>query len=152
MKINHSLEQRMKNDLDLTVGPDGVQLSQREIIRLQRKRMRDMVMQRLRAANKILNYNDIVQEDPMPDFGSFMASIGKFFEARRPLRPERKERHRHLNVNITEPKIVVSIRSAQNLPTRDIRLDEEVRPRFFLTRRWPDCARRSANAILVRNS
>ena len=62
----------------------------------------------------------------MPDFGGLIGSIGKFFEPNRPLRPNRKDRTRNLNLNIAEPKIVVSIRNAQNLPTRDNTTDEEV--------------------------
>ena len=89
-----SYEQRMANEFDVTIGPDGLPLDSRDIIRRQRKRMKEMVLQRLRAANKILNYGDIVNEEPMPDFGGLVAAVGKMFEARRPLRPERKERLR----------------------------------------------------------
>ena len=130
---------------------DGLQLDSRAIIRRQRKRMKEMVLQRLRSANKILNYNDIIQEDPMPDLGGLLGSIGKFFEARRPLRPERKERQRNININMQQPKIVVSIRTAQNLPTRDNRLDDEVTILFIYMNisRWDlngcsfDCSRNS---------
>ena len=62
----------------------------------------------------------------MPEFGALLGSFSKFFEARRPLRPERKVVKRRVKDQVKEPKIIVSIRNAQNLPVRVNKYDEEV--------------------------
>ena len=62
----------------------------------------------------------------MPEFGALLGNFTKFFEARRPLRPERKAAKRRPNEQVREPKIVISIRSAQNLPIRINKMDDEV--------------------------
>ena len=63
----------------------------------------------------------------MPEFGALLGNFSKFFEARRPLRPERKVVKRRVKDQVKEPKIIVSIRNAQNLPVRTTKYDEEVR-------------------------
>ena len=83
------------------------------------------VKKRLRAASKNVNYGDVIQEDPMPDFGGLLKSLGRFFEATRPLKPERKERSRTA-APVKNPKIIVSVRGAQNLPIRKIVNEDEV--------------------------
>ena len=40
-----SYEERIKNDLDSTVGPDGLPLDAKQIIRRKRKRMKELVIQ-----------------------------------------------------------------------------------------------------------
>ena len=125
-----SYEERIKNDLDTTVGPDGLPLDAKQIIRRKRKRMKELVIQRLRAASKNVNYSDIIREDPMPDFGGLLKSLGRFFEATRPLKPERKERSRTA-APVQNPKIIVSVRGAQNLPIRKVVTDDEVRISTF---------------------
>ena len=67
-----------------------------------------------------------VIEDPVPEFGALLSNFSKFFEARRPLRPERKVVKRRVKDQVKEPKIIVSIRNAQNLPVRINKYDEEV--------------------------
>ena len=69
----------------------------------------------------------LVVEDPVPEFGALLGNFSKFFEARRPLRPERKVVKRRVKDQVKEPKIIVSIRNAQNLPVRTTKYDEEVR-------------------------
>ena len=72
-------------------------------------------------------------EDPVPEFGALLGSFSKFFEARRPLRPERKTVKRRVKDQVKEPKIIVSIRNAQNLPVRVNKYDEEVS--YFFVRK-----------------
>ena len=71
-------------------------------------------------------------EDPIPEFGALLGNFLKFFEARRPLKPERKAVKRRVNETVKEPKIIISIRSAQNLPVRENKFDEEVISPLFL--------------------
>lgn len=73
----------------------------------------------------------LVIEDPIPEFGALLGNFTKFFEARRPLRPERKVAKRRPNEQVREPKIIISIRSAQNLPVRINKIDEEVRAKLM---------------------
>ena len=70
--------------------------------------------------------NISVVEDPVPEFGALLSNFSKFFEVRRPLRPERKAVKRRVKDQVKEPKIIVSIRNAQNLPVRINKYDEEV--------------------------
>ena len=115
----------------------------RALIRQERRRTKELVLQRLRAVSKTLSFAEVgefkqkymqqishgiylVIEDPIPEFGALLGNFSKFFEARRPLKPERKAVKRRVNETVKEPKIIVSIRSAQNLPVRENKFDEEV--------------------------
>ena len=99
----------------------------REIIQRQRNRTRALVMERLRACNRILSYSDVIREDPLPELGQLIGNFGKFFEARRPLRPDRRDRTKAPTGGVDQvPKIIVSIRSANNLPVREQVVDDEV--------------------------
>jgi hypothetical protein len=107
--------------------PHVIEPNQREIIQRQRNRTRALVMERLRACNRILSYSDVIREDPLPELGQLIGNFGKFFEARRPLRPDRRDRAKAPTGGLDQvPKIIVSIRSANNLPVREQIIDEEV--------------------------
>merc|ERR1711892_883207 len=97
----------------------------RALVRIERQRTKEMVLQRLRAVSKTLSFNEVVVEDPVPEFGALLSNFSKFFEVRRPLRPERKAVKRRVKDQVKEPKIIVSIRNAQNLPVRINKYDEE---------------------------
>merc|ERR1711892_399267 len=102
----------------------------RALVRIERQRTKEMVLQRLRAVSKTLSFNEVVVEDPVPEFGALLSNFSKFFEVRRPLRPERKAVKRRVKDQVKEPKIIASIRNAQNLPVRINKYDEEDRAAF----------------------
>ncbi|XP_075249259.1 coiled-coil and C2 domain-containing protein 2A-like isoform X4 [Convolutriloba macropyga] len=85
-----------------------------------RKRVYENVLVRFIQARHQYTITDVVHEETIPDTALLGEAIKKFFEPRRPLRPQRKERKAVTAPNLSgaDVRILVNIISATHLPVR----------------------------------
>ncbi|XP_035711264.1 coiled-coil and C2 domain-containing protein 2A-like isoform X2 [Folsomia candida] len=89
--------------------------------RLERIReIRLSVLQLFEKSLKQITFEDLVIEEQIPDIGTLGLNLMSYFQPRRPLRPQRKERKRIQASNLVDTKIdvIFNIVRAFNLPLR----------------------------------
>nr|XP_032806201.1 coiled-coil and C2 domain-containing protein 2A isoform X2 [Petromyzon marinus] len=92
----------------------------RAIAAIYMKKIRESVMSRFVLARHHYVLSDLVLEEEMPNIGTLGLGLFKLTEARRPLKPQRKERKRVTAQNLTDGDItlLVNIVRAYDIPMR----------------------------------